>query len=94
MVAAAEGVADLGQAVAGELPRDGHGHLPRPGDRAVTPFGEQVRHPDLVIFGHGLLDVFNRDLPVLDDQQVFERLAREVQRDRAVGQVGIGDHAV
>jgi len=93
VVAAAEGVADLGQAVAGELLRQHHRHLARAGHGAAAALGQQVRDAHLVILGHRLLDVFDRDELVLQGDEVAQGIAREFQRDRAPREMGVGDHA-
>ena len=68
---AAEGVTDLRQAVVGEFLGQGHGDLTRTGHGARTALGEQVRQLDLVVLGHGALDVVDPHLLVLQGQQVL-----------------------
>jgi hypothetical protein len=54
-----------------------HGNLARPGNAGRALLA--VRHLDLVVVGHRLLDVFHRDLAVLDRQQLAQR-ARQLDR--------------
>src|SRR6266850_4812940 len=65
VVAVAERVTDVRQAHLGEVLRQRHCKLPRPGDVATAFFRVHVRYLDLVVLGDGLLDVVDRDLPVL-----------------------------
>src|SRR5256714_996828 len=71
VVAAAEGIADLRQTVAGELLGERHGDLPRARHRAAAALGPQVRHAHPVVVRHGLLDVLDGDELRLQRQQVL-----------------------
>ena len=81
VVAAAEQLTDLGQALLGEFLGQVHGDLARPGDRGRALLAVHVGDLDLVVVGHRLLDVLHADLPVLDRQQVAQRLARQLDGD-------------
>src|SRR5690606_3658177 len=70
VVAAAEGVADVGQAHVGQLLGQRHGDLPRSRDVAVALLGEQARDPDVVVLGDPLLDIVDGDLLLLEYDQV------------------------
>src|SRR5690349_18670229 len=57
VVAAAKGAADLRQTMGGELLGQRHRDLPWARERTVAPLRQQLRHADLEVIRHGLLDV-------------------------------------
>src|ERR1700689_4134940 len=61
VIATAEGIADLRQAVTGQFLRQRHRYLARARHGTAAAFRQQIRHTDLVVVGDGLLDVFHRD---------------------------------
>ena len=68
VVATTEAVADLRQAVLGELLGQGHRHLARARQRAGPALGQEIGHAQLVVVCHGLLDVGvekKEEMPVL-----------------------------
>ena len=79
VVAPTKQLANFGQAFLRQLFGQVHGNLPWTGDRSGTLLGIHVRDLDLVIVGHGFLDVLNRNLSVLDGQQIAQGFAG--QRD-------------
>ena len=91
MVASAEVAADLGQRELRQFLRERHGHLARPRDRARTLLRVHLRGPDLVVVGDRLLDVLDRDLAVLDREQVAQRFLGERERDLLPVKVRVGD---
>ncbi len=90
VVAPPEKLADLGQALLRELLGEVHRDLARPGDGGRALLAVHVRHLDLVVVGDGLLDVLHADLPVLDGQQVAQRLAGELDGDFLLVEARIG----
>ncbi len=83
MVAAAEGIADLRQAVLRSVPST----TPSPPDRGRASererrFDKKVPQAQLIEVGHGLLDVRYGDRLRVHGQQIAQRLLRELQRDR------------
>src|SRR5712671_4749926 len=80
VVAVAERIADVRKAHLCEVLRQCHCKLPGPGDVAAALFRVHVRYLDLVVLGDGLLDVVDRDLPVLGGQEILECLLGRVER--------------
>ena len=68
MVATAKYIADFRQAVVGQLFGQRHSDLTRPGYRARTALGQQIRYFDLVVLSHGALDVIHTHQLVLQGQ--------------------------
>nr|GEW26933.1 hypothetical protein [Tanacetum cinerariifolium] len=81
VVAAAEQFADFGQAFLRQFLGQVHRDLARPGDIGRAALGIHVRDLDVEEIGHGLLDVFHRNLPVLHRQQVLQRFLHHVDRN-------------
>ena len=55
--------ADLGQRAGGELLREVHRRLTRPGDGAGAPRRVHVRDADVIVLGDALLDLLDGDVP-------------------------------
>ena len=66
VVAPAKQFTNLWQAFLGQFFGQIHGNLARSCDRGGTLLGVHVRDFDFVIVCHGFLNVFNRNLPVLN----------------------------
>src|SRR3990167_7327288 len=92
VVAPAEQLADLGQALLRHLLGQVHRDLARLGDAGRALLAVHVGDLDLVEVGHRLLDVLHADLPVLDAQQIFQRLARQADGDVLVAEAAVGQH--
>ena len=80
VVAVAERITDVRKAHLCEVLCQRHCKLPGPGDVATALFRVHVRYLDLVVLGDGLLDVVDRDLPVLCGQEV--QIGRASCRER------------
>src|SRR5574343_1038272 len=90
VVAPAEQLANLGQALLRQLLGQVHGNLARPGNAGRALLAVHVGDLDLVVVGHRLLDVFHADLPVLDRKQIAQRLARELDGDVLLVEAAVG----
>ena len=83
VIPTAKSIANFGQAVLSQLFGHGHGHLPWTSNRAVESVGHQVFHLDIVVLWNGLFDVIQRDLSILQGQQILEAFLDEVDVKRA-----------
>src|SRR6185312_5314649 len=92
MIPAAEIAADLRQRQLRQLLGQSHRDLPRPRDRTRALLRVHVRNPDLVVVGDRLLDVLDRDLAVLDGQQVAKRVLGHRQRDFLPMEARVREH--
>ena len=81
VVSATKQLTDFRQAFLGQFFGQVHGNLARSCNRRRTLFGIHVSDFDFVIISHGFLNVFDRNLPVLDGQQVAQRVSRELNRN-------------
>ncbi|OMP13430.1 hypothetical protein COLO4_01703, partial [Corchorus olitorius] len=90
VVASAEQLADLGQALLGQFLGQVHGNLARPGNAGRALLAVHVGDLDLVVVGHRLLDVFHADLAVLDGQQIAQGLAGQLDGDFLLVEARIG----
>src|SRR5260221_12826890 len=94
VVAVAERITDVRKAHLCEVLCHRHCKLPGPGGVATALFRVHVRYLDLVVLGDGLLDVVDRDLPVLCGQEVLECLLGRVERDVPAVEARISDDAL
>src|SRR5258706_4015880 len=94
MVAAAESLADLGQALLGEFLREGHRNLARARHGAEALLRIHVGDLDLEIVGHGLLDVLDGHLAVQNGEQVLEGFASGRNRDHRIVESRVGEDAL
>ena len=78
VVTATEQFSDFRQTFLRQFFGQVHGDLPRPGNRGGTFFGIHVSDFDFVIVSHSFLDVFYRNLAVLDRQQVAQRISGQL----------------
>ena len=90
VVAPAEHLADLGQALLRHFLGQIHGDLARAGDVGRALLAVHVGDLDLVVLRHRLLDVLHADLAVLDRQQVAQRLAHQLNINGAAAEARIG----
>ncbi len=88
MVASAERLADLGQAVLGQLLGQGHRNLPRPRQRAHPPLGQQILQTHVEVLRRGLLDVRDGDGLRMGGQQVAQGFFGEIGGDRLAVEIG------
>src|SRR5258708_6832230 len=93
VVAVAERITDVRKTHLCEVLCQRHCKLPGPGDVATALFRVHVRYLDLVVLGDGLLDVVDRDLPVLCGQEVLECLPGRVESDVPAVEARISDDA-
>ena len=94
MVPPAKAVADFRQAVIGQFFGEGHGDLPRTGDRTTAPTRHQVGHFYLVVLRNGALDIIKTDLLVLQCQQVLEAVLDQLHIDRLADEVCARYHSL
>src|SRR5260221_4797246 len=94
VVAPAERLADLRQALLRELLGKRHRDLAQAGHGTETLLRIHLRDLDLEIVGHGLLDVLDGDLAVQHREQVLQRLERSADGDRRMIEAGVGEHAL
>ena len=89
-MAAAEGLADLGQAQAHHFPHQIHGDLAGHGDIMVAAGALQVVHGDAVIGGHGFLDQLGADGAGVPLEQLLEGFLGQLHVHGAAGEAGVG----
>src|SRR5688500_17275913 len=65
VIAATESIADLREAVAGQLLGKRHRYLPWPRNRAAATLRKQISDTNLEVLGDSFLNILNRDQPVL-----------------------------
>ena len=94
MVASAELRRDVRQREVGELPRQGHGHLPWPGDGAHAGSRQHVGVLDVVVRLHQRLDVLDGDVAGALGEQVAQREPHQFHGHRRVLEVRPGDDAL
>jgi len=70
VVATAEIAADFGKRKLGEFLGQRHRDLARPGDRTRPLFRVHVGDSNLVVVSNSFLNVLDRDLPVLNREQI------------------------
>jgi hypothetical protein len=92
VVSSAKGIPDLGKAVAREFFRERHRNLTGPSNRAASALGQQIGNANFEIVRHRLLNVFDRDEPGLQREEVPQRFLREIERDGLSRESGIRDH--
>ena len=80
MILAAEGIADLRQALLGQLLGQVHGNLAGQGDLGRLALRVHVGLLDLVVLGHRLLDEIDGDLTTIEGDEVFQRFLHQFQR--------------
>ncbi|MNH05901.1 hypothetical protein D3C79_652520 [compost metagenome] len=78
----------------GQFLGQGHGHLTRAGHRTGTAFGQQIGDLDLVVLGHGALDVIHTHQFVLQREEILERFTNQLNGDVASHEVRMSDDAL
>ena len=81
VVAPAEQFSNFWKAFLRQLLGQVHRNLAWPRNAGRALLAVHVGDLDLVVVGHRLLDVFHTDLPVLDGQQIAQRLAGQLDGD-------------
>ena len=93
MVTTAESVANLREAVVRQLLGQRHRQLPRARDRAAALLGQQIPNAEFEVIGDGFLDIFDRDQPLLQSEQIPQGLFRKVEVDRPARKARIRNDA-
>ena len=81
VVSAAEGFSDGGQAEAGQVFCQAHGHLARSRDVAGTFFAQQLADFDPVVFGYRIEDEFGGNDFVGAGDNILQRFGSQVDVD-------------